>query len=200
MRPHLFQPFACPSRAASFSGGRQGLEPLVKLITPELRRPSAAPEPVPTAEAEPGVVRTVIEIPATDGPPSHRAPPLTVEVERCGRTLVVAVDGEVDLHTAPAVREAIESALADRPKRLVVDLTLVRFLNSAGLEVLLAAHRLAGSHTDLRVVATTRATWRPLQIARLHEQLVIHTSRSAAIAAPAKRAEDRGSPLESTES
>jgi anti-sigma B factor antagonist len=65
-----------------------------------------------------------------------------------------------------------------------VDLSQVSFLNSAGLEVLVACHRRAGPRTDLRIVASTRSTWRPLQIVRLHETLIIHTSRAAAVAAP----------------
>lgn len=128
-------------------------------------------------------------------PPIRRNPLLTVATERCGRALVLLVDGDMDLHTAPLVRQALESALSRRPRRLVVDLSLVRFLNTAGLEVLLAAHRQAAPRTDLRVVAATRATWRPIQITRLHEQLAIHTSRAEAIAAPARRrTEDRSPP------
>ncbi|KFU75828.1 anti-anti-sigma factor [Amycolatopsis lurida] len=116
-------------------------------------------------------------------------------VERLGRTLVLIVDGDLDLHTAPTARQAIESALSHRPRRLVVDLSLVRFLNSAGLEVLLTAHRQAAPHTDLRLVVSTRAVWRPLQLTRLHDHLVIHASRSAAIASPARTGgEDRSPP------
>lgn len=146
---------------------------------------------------ESGSVRAVIEMSGGDepAPPKHRQPDLTVAVEWHGRTLVLTVDGEVDLHTAPTVHLALESALSQGPWRLVVDLSEVRFLNSAGLDVLLAAHRQAAPSTDLRVVATTRATWRPLQIARLHEQLIIHASRAEAIAAPARR-EDRSPPGE----
>jgi anti-sigma B factor antagonist len=140
------------------------------------------------------VIRAVIEAPGGREPPIHRYPPLTVVTEQCGRTLVLLVDGEMDLHTAPAVHQALESALSRRPWRLVVDLSLVQFLNSAGLEVLLAAHRQAAPLTDMRLVATTRATWRPIQITRLHEQLAIHTSRAEAIAAPARRRDDDRSP------
>ena len=175
----------------------------MKLKKLDLRRrrpsPAATPPAIPTARShsgggtELGVVGAVIEMPAGGRePPIPRNPPLTVTTEPCGRTLVLLVDGDMDLHTAPAVHQALESALSKRPQRLVVDLSLVRFLNSAGLEVLLAAHRQAAPRTDLRVVATTRATWRPIQITRLHEQLAIHTSRAEAIAAPARRGnEDR---------
>ncbi|VVJ21785.1 Uncharacterised protein [Amycolatopsis camponoti] len=104
-----------------------------------------------------------------------------------GRTAILALDGEFDLYTAPEVDRALDLILRRAPRRLVVDLSQVSFLNSAGLEVLLACHRRAAPRTDLRIVATTRSTWRPLQIARLHQTLVIHSSRAAAVAAPVSR-------------
>jgi anti-sigma B factor antagonist len=120
------------------------------------------------------------------GTPSS-VPGLTLSEELIGRTAILALDGEFDLHTAPEVDRALDLILRRAPRRLVVDLSQVSFLNSVGLEVLLACHRRAAPQTDLRIVATTRSTWRPLQIARLHEILVIHTSRAAAVAAPVSR-------------
>ncbi|WP_233621740.1 STAS domain-containing protein [Amycolatopsis sp. WAC 04182] len=111
-------------------------------------------------------------------------------MEQLGRTLILIVDGDLDLHTAPAARQAIDAALSRRPRRLIVDLSLVPFLNSTGLEVLLAAHRQAAPHTDFRLVVTTRAVSRLLQIARPHERLIIHGSRSAAIVTPAGTDDD----------
>ncbi|WP_410585675.1 STAS domain-containing protein [Amycolatopsis sp. lyj-108] len=147
------------------------------------------------ASLEPRIVKLVTLDPRRSPRPrtdaiAHRSPPLAVTVERLGRTTVLVMDGDLDLNTAPTARQAIESALSHRPRRLIVDLSLVRFLNSTGLEVLLAAHRQATPHTDLRLVASTRAVWRPLQITRLHEHLVIHDSRSAAIASPARTGDD----------
>ncbi|WP_328457166.1 STAS domain-containing protein [Amycolatopsis sp. NBC_00438] len=122
-------------------------------------------------------------------PPTPRYHDLAITVERSGWTLIVTVDGDVDLSTAPMLRHALEETLGRTPRRIVVDLSRVRFLNTAGLEVLLDAHRAAGPDTELRLVATTRATWRPLQLTRTHERLVIHASLAAAIAAPRSPAE-----------
>ncbi|WP_439378914.1 STAS domain-containing protein [Amycolatopsis lexingtonensis] len=122
----------------------------------------------------------------------HRYQDLTITVERLGETLVVAVAGDVDLCTAPMLHDVLEANLSRAPRRIVVDLSLVRFLNTAGLEVLLDAHRRAAPGTDVRLVATTRATWRPLRLTRTDERLVVHTSRAAAIAAPRWAAADTG--------
>ncbi|MFJ1767242.1 STAS domain-containing protein [Amycolatopsis sp. NPDC088138] len=150
---------------------------------PHPRRPlpESAPSSLPIAGQR--VVHAVFG--AADGrePPVLRYHDLAITVERSGWTLVVAVDGDVDLSTAPMLRHALGEALGRAPRRIVVDLSLVRFLNTAGLEVLLDAHRRAGQDTDLRLVATTRATWRPLQLTRTHERLVIHASLATAIAA-----------------
>ena len=169
----------------------------MKLTTPDLRRrrpiaEPARPDAVPGApgpgKPELRVVPAIAEIPAPRRTaPAVRRTALTIATQEYGKTAVLGVDGVVDLHTAPTLRYALAEALCRGPRRLVVDLSLVQFLNSAGLEVLLAAHRQAAARTDLRLVATTRATWRPLQITRLHEQLVIHTSLAQAITAPARR-------------
>lgn len=125
-------------------------------------------------------------VPLMLGPRGTPSPPsgLKMSEELIGRTAILALAGEFDLYTAPEVGRVLDQILRRAPRRLVVDLSQVCFLNSAGLEVLLACHRRAGAQTDLRIVATTRSTWRPLQIARLHEILVIHCSRAAAVAAP----------------
>ncbi|MGK3201121.1 STAS domain-containing protein [Amycolatopsis sp. MEPSY49] len=107
---------------------------------------------------------------------------LKLSEERGDGTAILVLEGEFDLHTAPDVALALEVILRRAPGRLVVDLARVNFLNSAGLEVLLACHRQAAPATDLRIVATTRATWRPLQLAGLPGTLVIHASRASAVA------------------
>ncbi|WP_020638923.1 STAS domain-containing protein [Amycolatopsis balhimycina] len=151
---------------------------------PRPRRPllKSVPPPLPGPGGEP----------ASGGrePSAHRYQDLTITVERQGWALVVAVAGDVDLSTAPMLRDALDAALSQAPRRVVVDLSLVLFLNSAGLEVLLDAHRRAGPGIDLRLVATTRATRRPLQLARECERLTVHASRAAALAAPRRPVAD----------
>ena len=120
--------------------------------------------------------------------PGGREPPrryrgLTITEEWCGPALVVAVGGEVDLGSAPVLRHVLDAARRRAPRRIVVDLSFVRFLDTAGLAVLIDAHRRAGPGIDVRLVATTRATWRPLRLTRVYERLDVHSSRAAAIAA-----------------
>lgn len=144
------------------------------------------------ASGEPIVPPVVIDFPRPRRLPVHRYQDLAITVEEFGGTLVVAVDGDVDLCTAPMLHDVLEASLSRTPRRIVVDLSLVRFLNAAGLAVLLDAQRRATPGTDVRLVATTRATWRPLRLTRVDERLVVHTSLAAAIAAPRWSAADTG--------
>ncbi|GAA3276490.1 hypothetical protein GCM10018962_95120 [Dactylosporangium matsuzakiense] len=56
---------------------------------------------------------------------------------------VLAVQGEVDVATAPALREAIVRAVDGRPARVVIDLGAVSFLDSSALGVLISGYKYA---------------------------------------------------------
>jgi anti-sigma B factor antagonist len=64
----------------------------------------------------------------------------TIERREAAHRTVVAVSGEVDIASAPALRSALESALGTQ--ELLVDLCATSFMDSSGLHVLLEAHRL----------------------------------------------------------
>jgi anti-anti-sigma factor len=58
-----------------------------------------------------------------------------------GHRTVLAVAGEIDLQTAPALAAAIDEALAAGAAELWVDLTATQFMDSSGLHALVTAHR-----------------------------------------------------------
>lgn len=49
---------------------------------------------------------------------------------------VVAIKGEVDLYSAPQVRDAILGAAEQRPRALLVDLSGVSYMDSSGVATL----------------------------------------------------------------
>ncbi len=100
---------------------------------------------------------------------------VSIEVTGSAATgVVLTVSGEVDSSTAPSLRAVVDSAFADGARSLTVDLDGVTFLDSAGLCVLAGAHRRAAEDgVVLRVVASTRAVIRPLQITGLYDLLAV---------------------------
>ncbi|MBW1595732.1 STAS domain-containing protein [Streptomyces sp. JJ38] len=72
------------------------------------------------------------------GSTSHRGR-LTVGVRHAGETAVVTPEGELDHHTAELLRTPLESALEEGCRYLLVDCSRLEFLDSTGLNVLLAA-------------------------------------------------------------
>ncbi|WP_170140085.1 STAS domain-containing protein [Prauserella marina] len=105
-------------------------------------------------------------------------------VQRHRWSVVVRPEGEVDVLTAPDMHEAIEQAVDERPRLLVVDLSKVEFLGCAGLSVLVTAKLHAGWRTCLRVVATDRVTRRPLELTGLDQRLTVYDSLDAALTSP----------------
>lgn len=119
---------------------------------------------------------------------------LSVSHERRGAAVVVRFAGEIDLNSAQAVREALTTALADAaaPHPIVLDLTGVGFLASAGLaELQRADTRAADQHTPLRILATGRAVLRPLQVTGMAATLDIRSDLTAALAPAPDLARDR---------
>lgn len=121
---------------------------------------------------------------------------LTVNLERSDSAIVVHVAGEADLLTAPRLEEAINTALAERPDALVVDLSEVGFLASAGLALLVAAYRQAGEHIRVRLVADGQLVMRPLEVSGIAAELEIFSTVREALAASRDRHEPSGEPVE----
>lgn len=62
-----------------------------------------------------------------------------------GEWAVLRVSGEMDLVTSPAVRQHVHDAVAVGRHAVVLDLSEVRFCDSSGVGVLIAARRLMRS-------------------------------------------------------
>jgi anti-sigma B factor antagonist len=92
---------------------------------------------------------------------------------------VVSAEGELDLHTAPQLDEALRST--SRP-RVVLDVTDVPFLDSTALGVIVAAQkRMQAEGGQLVVAAGNPTVLRVLSITGLDCSLTIRTSLSEAM-------------------
>lgn len=97
--------------------------------------------------------------------------------------ITLTVTGTVDMLTAPLLTEAVLQVLTEHPAGLILDLTKVDFLGSAGMTVLVASHQLITPTARFGIVATGPHTARPLQLVGLDQVLSIYSTLDHAVAA-----------------
>lgn len=109
---------------------------------------------------------------------------LSIEERERGEWLIVAVAGEIDLLTAPALRERLISAIDGGADRLVLDLSAVGFIDSSGLGTLIAAHkRLREREGEFIIVATARAILSVLTLTGLDKVFTVVADVERAVGA-----------------
>ena len=96
---------------------------------------------------------------------------------------VLKVGGDIDLATVPALEAAIDEALIPRPTGLVIDLSAVGFLASAGLQALVATHNNVSQSAQFAVVANSAATSRPIQLTGLDQIFELYPTLDEALTA-----------------
>jgi len=97
--------------------------------------------------------------------------------------VVVAVRGEVDIATAPKLREKLVELACQGSQQVVVDLDGVDFLDSTGLGVLIGGmKRLRGLDGDLTLVCTQPRILKVFEITGLDRAFSIFESVDAAVA------------------
>ncbi|KKW62033.1 STAS domain-containing protein [Mycolicibacterium elephantis] len=110
--------------------------------------------------------------------------PITTSVTHRDGVAVVAVSGDVDVATVATLEESITEALATKPTALIIDLSDVDFLASAGLQTLVATNEaVTKTTTGFAVVAHGPATSRPIQLTGLDQVFSLYPTLAEAIAA-----------------
>lgn len=107
--------------------------------------------------------------------------PITTSVGYRDGIAVLTVGGEIDLLTAPALQEAIDGVVAQGPPALVIDLSAVDFLASAGLKLLAATHEKISESAQFAVVARGPATRRPMQLTGLDKIFSVYPTLDDAL-------------------
>ena len=107
---------------------------------------------------------------------------LSIETENVGDAVVLHVAGEVDVFTAPQLREALVGAIEEGSRDVVVDLQGVDFLDSTGLGVLVGGLKRLRSHEgDLTLVCTQHRILKVFEITGLTKVFSIHDTVDAAV-------------------
>lgn len=100
-----------------------------------------------------------------------------------GEVAVLSVRGEIDLNTAPVLLEILLPALERGSGRVVVDLSEVAFMDSAGVHLLLNTARRLKPQTRPLAIACREGTQvhRLLALLGLLDIVAVHRSREDAV-------------------
>jgi anti-sigma B factor antagonist len=108
---------------------------------------------------------------------------LNVQSDTPGFT-VIAVSGEIDVYTAPKLRERLIGLVESGNYQVIVDMEGVEFLDSTGLGVLVGGlKRVRAQDGWIDLVCTQSRILRIFRITGLNKVFSIHNSVAAAVAA-----------------
>lgn len=106
---------------------------------------------------------------------------LGLDVREVDSHSVVDVKGEIDVYTAPKLREKLIELVSDGSYEIVVNLEGVDFLDSTGLGVLVGALKRVKAHDgSLALVCTQDKILKIFKITGLTKVFPIHDSLDAA--------------------
>ena len=95
----------------------------------------------------------------------------------------VALRGEIDIASSPALEEALDGAIRNSEGAFIIDLSGVEFLETTGLHVLLRARGLLGREDrPLAVVCPFGPVRRLLELSGTSELFVLYSTREEAAA------------------
>ncbi|MBR5931185.1 MAG: STAS domain-containing protein [Lachnospiraceae bacterium] len=97
---------------------------------------------------------------------------MTINKELDGTTLTVAVAGRLDTNTAPELEEELMNSLSD-VKVLVLDFEGLEYISSAGLRILLSAHKIMSKQDGMKVRNVNQAIQDILDITGFTDILTI---------------------------
>jgi anti-sigma B factor antagonist len=109
---------------------------------------------------------------------------LTLATSEVEGATIIAVGGEIDVYTAPKLRDKITELVADGVYDIIVDMEAVEFLDSTGLGVLVGGLKKVRAHDgSLQLICTQDRLLKIFRITGLAKVFVIHDSADGALAA-----------------
>jgi anti-sigma B factor antagonist len=109
---------------------------------------------------------------------------LTLKTRVEGDRTVVSVGGEIDVYTAPKLREQLIDLVSGGSYHLIIDMENVDFLDSTGLGVLVGGLKRVRSHDgSLHLVCTQDRILKIFRITGLTKVFPIHATVDEALAA-----------------
>ncbi len=116
---------------------------------------------------------------------------LSLTTRTVGEHTVLDVGGEVDVYTAPRLRERLVELVDGGSRHVVVDLGRVDFLDSTGLGVLVGGlKRLRAANGTFGLVCSKEPLLKIFRITALDQVFPIHPSIEAATSTPSGDRDD----------
>jgi anti-sigma B factor antagonist len=107
---------------------------------------------------------------------------MKTEVQQETNSTIVNVTGSVDALTAAELSKVLSNQITEGQTNLVVDLTAVEFMSSAGLRTLLGAVKEArSSGGDLRIISTNPGIDKVLKMSGFHNIAKVFPSHAEAV-------------------
>ena len=105
-------------------------------------------------------------------------------VLRQDRANVLPLEGDIDLHVSPVVTESLNAMIKKKPERIVIDLSRVTYIDSAGIAVLILAMQEVEAYGGKFFLSGLQETLRSIfETSRLERVFRIFPDVDAALAA-----------------
>lgn len=102
---------------------------------------------------------------------------LTLTTREIDGATVVVIAGEIDVYTAPRLRDQITDLVGDGVYDLIIDMEGVEFLDSTGLGVLVGGLKKVRAHSgSMQLVCTQERLLKIFRITGLAKVFAIHAS------------------------
>lgn len=113
-------------------------------------------------------------------------PLVEISCAASGNFVIARLNGEIDMTSAPMIHAMLARAVSNAALGLVVDLSAVSYLDSAGMRLLFDVKRELQYHRQcLRVVVPENAPiQRMVEIVNLGGHIALHSTLTGALAAP----------------
>ena len=94
-------------------------------------------------------------------------------------TATITLAGELDASSAPAFREEVEKAASQGARRLVLMMSDLEYMASAGLRVLIFAKQKMGAQVDIYVVGAQEPILDTLRKTGFHHSVILQETYEA---------------------
>jgi anti-sigma B factor antagonist len=100
------------------------------------------------------------------------------------RSVIVAIEGELDIATAADLQEHIRTAIDDHGPWLILDLSALEFMDSSGLNVIISAYRtIRERNGSLSLAHLNERVTKIVRMVGLQRQVAVHQTVATAVAA-----------------